>query len=348
MKSFLKAVILFSIPFWILVLLYVITDIYKVIWHYDPYYDESYYIDLNRAYGSTMTYINQNPKYHYDSFIFGNSRSLFYEIDTWKKYLPVGSHCMHFDASGGTVKGLYDKVRYIDKTGGQLNHALLVIDWDLLSRDPRSAETMEGDYLMALPPILTDNETFVSFHFRHFNAFMNFKFLTALLGYNLLGDDSQYWGQFFLVDDNKRYIPEYNETQFVAIENRIKEGRYYDVAHTKVFENAQSPNIFSPEVLDDEKITYLNEIKKIFEKHHTSYKIIISPLYDQMKLKRATYMTLCDIFGKQNVYDFSGVNKWNRDYHNYYETSHYRPKVAAEILEIIYSESDEKIHKILK
>ena len=252
---------------------------------------------------------------------------------------------MHFDASGGTVKGLYDKVRYIDKTGGQLNNALLVLDWDLLSRDPRSAETMEGDYLMALPPILTDNETFVSFHFRHFNAFMNFKFLTALLGYNLFGDDSQYWGQFFLVDDNKRYIPEYNETQFVAIEKRIKEGRYYDVAHTKVFENAQSPNIFSPEVLDDEKITYLNEIKKIFEKHHTSYKIIISPLYDQMKLKRATYMTLCDIFGKQNVYDFSGVNKWNRDYHNYYETSHYRPKVAAEILEIIYSGYDGSVHQ---
>ncbi len=119
----------------------------------------------------------------------------------------------------------------------------------------------------------------------------------------------------------------------------------YEVLNSKVFENAQSPYVFSPEVLDDEKITYLNEIKKIFEKHHTSYKIIISPLYDQMKLKRATYMTLCDIFGKQNVYDFSGVNKWNRDYHNYSETSHYRPKVAAEILEIIYSGYDGSVHQ---
>ena len=81
MKHFLVKITTFCLPLFILAIIYIITDVFKVIYHYDPYYTGSDYIGVNMAYGSTMTYINQNPKYHYDSFIFGNSRSLFYEID---------------------------------------------------------------------------------------------------------------------------------------------------------------------------------------------------------------------------------------------------------------------------
>ena len=40
--------------------------------------------------------------------------------------------------------------------------------------------------------------------------------------------------------------------------------------------------------------------------------------------------------GEENVFDFSGVNEFTNEMTNYYETSHYRPKVCKELLRIIY------------
>lgn len=191
MKNFLVKITLFCLPFFILVIIYVTTDVFKVIYHYAPFYTDSDYIGVNRAYGSTMTYINQNPKYHYDSFIFGNSRSFFYEIDTWKKYLPKKSVCMHFDESGGSISGVRDKISFIDKNSGHLKNVLLVIDHDLLSR----LEQKDG-YLFISPPILKNNKNIIDFHLQHFFAFINPKFLVALADYNLFGIIRPYMKSF--------------------------------------------------------------------------------------------------------------------------------------------------------
>ena len=331
MKHFLVKITTFCLPLFILAIIYIITDVFKVIYHYDPYYTDSDYIGVNMAYGSTVTYINQNPKYHYDSFIFGNSRSQFYEIDTWKKYLPKESVCMHFDESGGSISGVRDKVAFIDKNGGCLNNALLVFDPLLLSR----LEQKNG-YLGITPPVLKNNRNVINFHVQHFKAFLTPKFLVALADYNMFGIFRPYM-KYLIKDGHSTYIPKYNERQQTLAENKISKGIYYDAAHMKDFEGRQKPGTYSPEELDIEEIECLREIKDLFDKHKTSYKIVISPMYDQIKLNRSVYNTLCSIFGKDHIYDFSGVNKWNKDYHNYYEHSHYRPIVSAEIMDIIYS-----------
>ncbi len=332
MRRFLKRVVIFGSPIYILVIVYIVTDVFKVIYHYNPYYVDSYnYIVVNRAYGSTMTYINQNPKYQYDSFIFGNSRSLFYEIDTWKKYLTKGSRCMHFDESGGSISGVRDKIMFIDKNGGDLKNVLLVIDYQLLS-----VYEQTNGYLFVSPPMLKGYSNMGSFHLQHFMAFLNPKFLVALADYCIYGEYRTYMGNY-INQSHFTYIPEYNEFQETIPEKKIKEGTYYDAEHLKVFEDVQEPGTFSMDDLNEKDIACLKDIRDIFDKHHTSYKIVISPLYDQIKLNRATYNTLCEIYGKDNIYDFSGVNKWNKDFHNYYEKSHYRPIVSAEIMDIIYS-----------
>lgn len=331
MKDFLIKVTLFTLPFTILVSTYIVTDVFKVIFTYDPYYDNSYYLNVNRAYGSTMTYINQNPKYHYDSFILGNSRSEFFEIDTWKKYLPPNSRCMHFSESGGSISGIRDKIVFIDKHDERIVNVILVVDKSLLSRIDRE----NSEYLFISPPILKNYTNFFSFHYMHFKAFLNPPFLYALVDYNIFGNKHP----GLISESSTTYLPEYNEFQFTLAEDRIRKGVYYDSEHVKVFEDVQKPGLYSDEIIGDDGISYLKEIKMIFDKHRTSYKIVISPLYDQIKLNRKTYSILCSIFGKDNVYDFSGPNKWNKDYHNYYENSHYRPHVAAEIMDIIYSKS---------
>lgn len=333
MRKFLKNVLVFSLPFFMLIVIYIATDVFRVIYHYDPYYNGSYYIPTNRAYGSTMTYLNQNPNYHYDSFIFGNSRSLFYEVDTWKKYLPKGSKCMHFDEFGGSISGVHDKVLFIDKNGGRIKNALLVIDHAMLSR-----LEMAG-YLFASPPILKGYSNFFSFHIQHFSAFLTPKFLVALADYNIFGEFRPYMKDI-ISNDHHTYVAEYNELQRTKAEKEIKEGIYYDAKHLNVFKNVQKPGTFSNEKLGSKEINCLQEMKNVFDKQHTSYKIVISPLYDQIKLNKESHSILCEIFGKENIYDFSGVNEWNKDYHNYYENSHYRPLVSAEIMGIIYSDNN--------
>lgn len=332
MNKFLVKISVFCLPLLILAIIYIVTDVFKVIYHYDPYYTGSDYIGINRAYGSTMTYINQNPKYHYDSFIFGNSRSLFYEIDTWKKYLPKGSSCMHFDEAGGSISGVSDKIAFVDKNGEHLKNALLVIDYQLLSRLEE-----KDQYLRLAPPVLKDNRNFLHFHVQHFLAFLSPKFLVALADYKMFGVFRPYMTHL-LYDGHSTFLPQYNEFQQKLAENKIAEGTYYDAEHMKAFINIQKPGTYSHEKLNRVEIEYLRNVRRIFDKHKTSYKIVISPLYDQIKLNRNVYHTLCSIFGTNHIYDFSGVNKWNKDYHNYYEKSHYRPNVSAEIMDIIYSD----------
>ena len=70
---------------------YVVTDPFKVLFHYEDYYvdnGEGYYINTNRSYVSTQMYIQNKDRYNYDSFIFGSSRSGYYLVEDWKKYLP--------------------------------------------------------------------------------------------------------------------------------------------------------------------------------------------------------------------------------------------------------------------
>jgi hypothetical protein len=53
-----------------------------------------------------------------------------------------------------------------------------------------------------------------------------------------------------------------------------------------------------------------------------------------MNVNDLRYLT--NLFGKENVYDFSGINEYTESIYNYYENSHYRPYVADEIMKKLY------------
>jgi hypothetical protein len=112
---------------------------------------------------------------------------------------------------------------------------------------------------------------------------------------------------------------------------------FYFKAKGEVFYERSENQIYSKPTIFKEQIDLLNEIKEVFSKQHTDYKIIISPLYDQKKIAPSDLIELQRIFGKDRVYDFSGINKYTIDFTNFYEPSHYRPIVASQILDSIYS-----------
>ena len=88
--------------------------------------------------------------------------------------------------------------------------------------------------------------------------------------------------------------------------------------------------------IDQREIENTKFIADTFKKDHTNYKIIIAPLYDQRATNSIELEILKIYFGKENVYDYSGKNKFTNDISNYYEMSHFKPSLGRIILKEIY------------
>ena len=331
MKRFIIFCISLSLPLVIMVVYYIMEDPYKVIWHYDNYYSSDNVITLNRGYVSTMHYINHHEKYGFDSFIFGSSRSIVYHEEEWKKYIPKYSRCFHFDFFTGSVGDLYGEIKCIDKNG-TLRNALIILDSEMLS------VTENYGVLNSLPPVLKDGKNKLSFHNTYIWPFYKFGFFKAYIDYKIHKNFKPYMISY--LTDPKRsmgYNPANNELDTDKTEEKISNGIYYNAETIKGFKNAQFPGKVSNFALNQERKEMLREIKSIFDTQKTDYRIVISPLYDQVKTNPADLQYLYDVFGEDFVFDFSGPNKWNSDYHNYYEPSHYRPCVANELMRIVYT-----------
>lgn len=130
---------------------------------------------------------------------------------------------------------------------------------------------------------------------------------------------------------NDFYLKEYDEALEKNPDQYIKEHiEFYPARDTSQIRICNA-------TIGNKQIAFLNEIKKVFLKQKTKYKIVISPLYSQEYLNKSDLEKLTSIFGKEHVYDFSGKNEYTRHIENFYESFHYRPKVARDIMQKIYS-----------
>ncbi len=331
MKKFYLYCICFSSPIWLMLITYIIIDPFKIIYHYDNYYVVGDKAPINRSLVSTKNYINRNETYHYDSFIFGNSRSMFYMIDDWKKHLEEKGNCYHFSESGGSVLGVYYKVNYIAEHGGRIANALFIIDYELLST------TEQTGARAGIPPVFTGLLKSFNFFKDNLINWFDLRFLTKLMHYHLTRQYTSDMNDYLMEGSNYPYYnPITNEEPRHIQDSLIAIGKYFSDKTISNFDNVQHPDSISPKAINSKRTKILTKLKKILDDQKTNYKIVISPQYDQIKINPKDLTILRSIFGNENVYDFSGVNKWTNDYHNYYEPSHYLPKVAADIMDSIY------------
>lgn len=332
---FVLHVLRFSLPFALLLALYVAADVFKVIYRYDAFYPPRHTsgVSLNAGYVSTSTYDRWHARYGYDSFIFGNSRSIYYEVADWLRYLPAGSSCFHFDASSESLYGLERKVSYISRQGRPLRHALLVLDKSVLEQ----AQPKEG-HLYRLPPRLEGPAAAPAFHAAFAKAFFSPRFLFALADFKLSGTVKPYMQEGHLITHNPFYYEaRTNECRYVELERSIAQGTYYTPERLKVFEGKSHPDSVSPPVIGPRQLRLLRAIRATFRRHGTDCRIVISPLYDQIRLHPADLACLRRLFGPARVHDFSGTNAFTADHRNYYEASHYRPHVSRQILQQVYA-----------
>jgi len=119
-------------------------------------------------------------------------------------------------------------------------------------------------------------------------------------------------------------------------ENLIhKDSLKYYAERKREFYHRSGERIDSAQIINPRGAYLVNQIAGILKKHNTKYKVVISPLYEQKKLIEADMKILQNAFG-DHLYDFSGKNKITDNVSNYYENSHYRPKVGDSIMNYIY------------
>lgn len=329
LKKYITKTLLLTIPFIVFVIVYVFIDPFLVIRQYDNYYQSRKGpYSLNQGLVGTRNFINHYAQYQWNSFLLGNSRSRYWRIEDWEEVLGQGNRGYHFDAHAESLLGIVRKVQFLDDNGADIKNALLVIDKSVLMQTESSNE-----HVFIIPPELDNYSNLLLFHYVNFSAFADHKFLKKILKKKDTPTiEDLITGEFSDYDYTK------NEISQSIIEDKIKKGEYYSqYLYKMVFEGKQYPNYPSPAFIKDKHIEMLNEICRIFHKHNTNCKIVISPLFDQSKLNSEDIRILKRIFGDNNVFDYSGVNEYSNDYHNYYESSHYRPLVTAKIIKDIYS-----------
>ncbi|MHA4843891.1 hypothetical protein ACX0G7_07005, partial [Flavitalea antarctica] len=298
--------------------------------------NEPNYISLNKDFVSTRNWINHYPLKQYNSYIFGNSRSMYYQVDTWKDLIHTPyQKCYHFDASGESIYGIEKKFQFLASNNAPIKNALIVIDAELLNQASNSA----GHIFIKDPIISGQNE--IVFQLECLKAFFDFKFLTAYLDFKVSGKVKDYMKKDFLLDEKTFYYDnvtnELRQEEYEAIIEKNADSFYFARRGIFYIRDTTQEEV-AQQVIRQEQIKLLANIKKILTDNLTNFKIIISPLYNQKKLNSEDLKILNSMFGSNNVHDFSGINEYTNSIYNYYETSHYRPQVAKKLMEIVYDD----------
>jgi hypothetical protein len=330
MANVFKKILLILLPLICMVAVYLAFDPFEVIYAYKTHYNDpriSYNWDVNQ----TNTLIRNYDRYHYDSFIFGNSRSKSFLSGDLKGHIKA-ANVLHYGALAETLYGVNRKIRFMASRRIHMENCLLVFDTSLLAGTMNST----GHLFIKHPAI--SGESPVDFHLTFFRAFMDPAFLFPYLDYKISGRLRPIFKKKFVTDE-MRFDPVNGDLILVGRDRLIRanETKYYADSAAIFYPRDLTAKKYSTPVVQEAQLRLLREIKRIFTADKTNYKVIITPNYDINYLDRGDLQRLREIFGNNNVYDYSGINEFTADIHNYYESSHFRPFVGRRILDMIYA-----------
>jgi hypothetical protein len=327
MKLFIKTVIIFCIPVIILIGVYLWSDPFKIIHNYDIYLSD--YIMLSRGYVSTKVFLKNNKDYHYNSFIFGSSRSTAFTCKEWQKYLSADCSAFSYGAWNESIEGIVRKIQFINSKGNKIKNVIIIIDTDMTFK--RNDNSLDNDHY------LISGKSFSQFHLKHFSEFLsNFWLMRASVDYKLFKTRRSYMKDF--IGMNIGDLDPINNDWLPNSEDEILKdsAAYYSGSITKFYERPKT-EIESGVQINSNDSLILQKINLIFKKQKTQFLFIIGPLYDQVKFNKRDLQTLHSVFGEENIFDFSGINNITDNMNSYSNDAiHYRKRTGNRILETIY------------
>lgn len=332
MVKFIKRLLIFIFPIFLLgavpIGTFYLDDPFKILNEYAEFNNSI--VAYNEDYVATERYL-KDPNL-YDSFILGSSRAgCGFNIESWQKAINPERQAYSFTASNESLFGILGKLKLINDVG-HLKNLILVIDLD---KTMNKTVNSKGHLYIKHP--LVSGESRKAFVTEYLKGYLFSGFFIAYLDYKFFKTKREYMDDY-LSFEGKSINEIYFAFDVNGKEERIQKDsiKYYLESDAVFYDRPIKEHVLN-ELISSKCKTMFSEIKKLLIKNNTSYKIVISPLYDQKKINEKDLEFLRSTFEQENVFDFSGINEITQDKYNYYEQSHYRRHVGDRIIKNIYN-----------
>lgn len=333
MKRFvIRLLSLIIAPILILLGVYVLTDPFRILKPFSPHY----FSKTNRDYMSSELFIRNYPKYQYDSYVFGSSKCYSINSYHWLKYLPENSRQFVFQAWSETLTGMEQKINYIDGHGLNLRNVLILIDIpDTFSENqlPTKARSIKDFRISGQSEFSYQATQFWNYlqrpSFWYSSVVREIKGIKPIIHFDTVSND--WFG--FLARVNLDVKPPMDSLSRCS--KTVRETFLKEIA-TKTDADLQK----SPMLIDGSFEEQLLHIKAVFDKHGTDYKIVITPAYCYTHpcMNRQDLELLQEVFGKENIFDYSGKNGLTTNCYNFFDPLHFDFSVGWQIIEDIYNQ----------
>ena len=332
MKRFIIKTFLFSLfPAAIIaaaLILYFNADVYEDFGKHQNYSWTYHFQQLGDI--ATKKLLHSNKKYN--SFIFGSSRT----IGVYACYLQTkipNSIFFHYGNFQESIGGIYEKLKLIDSLGYSIDNAIIYFDTDFTFL--KDGNCRPSDHY------LLNHQSKMHYRIGHIETFfsvIDLNKLKILVGQKPDEDIFPNWHSDLYTNDCnhqcsdsiiKSYSNVLNSKEFIRKMDSLK---LIGFLHKR-----PDKQTFSDDQISIAELQYLIGIKKIFEKHSTNFKIIITPLYNQIKFSSNDMKILTQNFNG-HLYDFSGINAITENIYNYPDRSHFQPYISKNILDSVLKE----------
>ena len=336
MKKFVLRTLVALLPVFAFVALYLCLDPFRVVYRYDGVSvqpGDTLERIPNKRFVALEGFKHYNPTEHFDSFIFGSSLSSNYTAAAWKKYLPDSASVYHFTVGAQTLTGIRDELQYLINHGVKVRHALLVMEEEMYRRPKRYEE------MPFLPhPEVSPEMSWLHFHRVHFNALRD----PDMLLYNLWPTE----------EVANRLLADAKINKTPCARNEVMNEDYSTALDTMVINHpdeffADVPWLVNmipnpdpqPLSIGPEAEALLRDIRRLLDENHVDYIVIVPPRYRVMGLSGIDHVVLCEIMGKDHVFDYSCDNELMNDLQSYYDGMHMLTHRCTELIDRAYHNS---------
>ena len=322
-----------AVPLLVMACVYLALDPFKVLrWHDNPFDDR---LGLNKGMLSVQAYARDVAGQKYDSFIMGSSVSCAYPVREWMRYLPEGSRPIHIDSSGQTVGTLRKFLEYLEAERAELRNVLIVFAPEVfgMEYDPENLSTL-------VPPAVEMGGVpyFLSFHYRYFSGFANFRYLSPLLVYEFTGRREERTDVPVFSPQPIVYDARVNEELMPEWDRRLDDGAasfHGDNIQHRFLPPDAPYKMLPPQIGTGEKRD-LETIAAILARNGADYRVILAPTPKLYLLPDLDERVLGYVFGERFVNLSRDFRAEQSDLSNFYDTIHYRPRLACRYMEQAY------------
>lgn len=333
MRRFVIAILLFiSIPLILLGGIYLWTDPFRTLHAFDINDIDG----TNREYLSTELFLRNEPKYHYNSFIFASSRGGGMNTYQWKQYLPEGAQPFMFQAWGETLTGVELKMSYLNEQHIPIDNALILLDIPNTFKDKQiSTDALDMKHYIFTSQSKFEYNVVQFWNFIQKPSFWNKSMQKRARGIRVACETDTITNDW---ETKNRYnyteLPPQDSLKHCS--EMTRRTFFEQVAHSKEIIPVSNP------LINERFDKQLHQIRAILDAQHTDYHIIITPApcYTNPAINQQDLERLRDIFGENRVHDYTGINEMTEDYNNYSDPIHFGLRVGYMIVEEIYGNKE--------